>query len=158
MNYTSFDLELFGRLVIPVAVAFALAFPIGWERERRTRSAGLRTFPLVAIASCGYTMLAAQVIGAAEDAQSRVLQGLMTGIGFVGGGAILKRENLVRGTATAAGIWTTGAIGAAAGYGRYEVALLLSLVTMFTLGVLTKVEERIDRGIDPQAAKADPDE
>jgi putative Mg2+ transporter-C (MgtC) family protein len=158
MNYTSFDLELFGRLVIPVAVAFALAFPIGWERERRTRSAGLRTFPLVAIASCGYTMLAAQVIGAAEDAQSRVLQGLMTGIGFVGGGAILKRENLVRGTATAAGIWTTGAIGAAAGYGRYEVALLLSLVTMFTLGVLTKVEERIDRGTDPQAAKADPDE
>ena len=137
------------RLILEYLVqlvgAFLLAVPIGWERERTSRSAGLRTFPLVAVASCGYTLIAVQLPGDAADAHSRVLQGLLTGIGFIGGGAILKSEHQVRGTATAAGIWVTGAIGAAAGYGRLETALLLSLIALVALRGLGAVEQRILR-------------
>jgi putative Mg2+ transporter-C (MgtC) family protein len=116
-----------------VAAAFLLALPLGWERERSERSAGLRTFPLVAMASCGYILIASSVLGDHPEGRARVIEGLMTGIGFIGGGAILKGEGTVRGTATAASIWNTGAIGAATAFGRYEIALVLSLVNFAAL-------------------------
>ncbi len=72
-------------------------------------TAGLRTFPLVGIASCGYLLIVGAPPNSAD--QSRVLQGLITGIGFVGGGAILREGATVRGTATAASIWNAGVIG-----------------------------------------------
>ena len=72
-----------------VAIAYALALPTGWERFKHDRSAGLRTFPLVSLASCAY-MLAAVADCARVSAQSRILVGVMTGIGFIGGGSILK--------------------------------------------------------------------
>lgn len=65
---------------------------------------GLRTFPLVAVASCGYVLVALSVSGESDEAQARIIQGLMSGIGFIGGGAILKEGANVRGTATAASI------------------------------------------------------
>jgi len=145
---TSFDLAHLADVLLRLALALLLALPIGWERERSTRSAGLRTFPLVAVASCGYTILALQLPGDAADAHSRVLQGLLTGIGFIGGGAILKSEHQVRGTATAAVIWVTGAIGAAVGYGRIETALLLSLCSLAVLSGLGAVERRGKRSHD----------
>ena len=147
---TSFDLAHLADVLLRLVLALLLALPIGWERETSTRSAGLRTFPLVAVASCGYTILALQLPGDAADAHSRVLQGLLTGIGFIGGGAILKSEHQVRGTATAAVIWVTGAIGAAVGYGRIETALLLSLSALVVLRGLGAVERRIlrSRGSD----------
>jgi len=145
LDQLGFDLLRLVEVLTRLAIAFVLAIPIGWERERSTRSAGLRTFPLVAVASCGYTLIAVQLPGDAADAHSRVLQGLLTGIGFIGGGAILKSEHQVRGTATAAGIWVTGAIGAAAGYGRLETALLLSLIALVALRGLGAVEQRILR-------------
>lgn len=122
--------------------ALLLALPIGWERELAARSAGLRTFPLAALAACGYVLLALEVVGDTPEAQARVLQGLMTGIGFIGGGAILKSKEHVHGTATAAGIWVTGAIGAAAAYGRLGLAVLLSALTMLVLAVLGAIERR----------------
>ncbi len=122
--------------------ALVLALPIGWERELAARSAGLRTFPLVALAACGYVLLALDVVGDAPEAQARVLEGLMTGIGFIGGGAILKSREHVHGTATAAGIWVTGAIGAATAYGRFGLAVLLSAMTMLVLAVLGAIEQR----------------
>ena len=102
---------------------------------------GLRTFPLVSVASCAYVLIAVSVIGPAADAQSRIIQGLMTGIGFIGGGAILKDGDVVRGTATAASVWMVGAIGAAVGYERYEIAIVLSLVTFLTLRLLTPLTQ-----------------
>lgn len=140
------DAREIGSLLTHFAVAFVLALPIGWERETASRSAGLRTFTLVALASCGYTVIGLQAVGPGAEAQARVLQGLMTGIGFIGGGAILKQDKVVHGTATAASIWTTGALGAAAGHGQYATAFVLSLITLTTLGVLTRLERRIDRG------------
>lgn len=81
--------QIFSHL-LNVALAYVLALPLGWERERSTSGPGLHTFPLVAIASCGYILIARSVIGIGADEQSRVLQGLLSGIGFIGGGAILK--------------------------------------------------------------------
>jgi putative Mg2+ transporter-C (MgtC) family protein len=126
-----------------ILAAFALALPIGWERQRDERTAGLRTFPLVAVASCGWVLLAEKAFGANSADHSRFLQGLITGIGFIGGGAILKSAGTVRGTATAASIWSTGAIGAAVGFGIYEVAVILSLINWVTLQVFTRLEQKM---------------
>lgn len=127
--------------LVTLAVAYVLALPIGWNREREERSAGLRTFPLVAMAACGFVMIAIEVIGADSEQQSRIMEGLMTGIGFIGGGAILKQGDRARGTATAASLWATGAIGAAVGYGQLDIAVILSLVTVATLVVMTPLRK-----------------
>ena len=92
--------------LISVVVAYVLALPVGWDREKEVRTAGLRTFPLVAVASCGYMLVAMSILGSGEDSVSRIIQGLITGIGFIGGGAILKDRGSVHGTATAASIWS----------------------------------------------------
>lgn len=126
--------------LLHLAIAYLLAFPIGWDRERYSRSAGLRTFPLVAVASCGFVQTAVTVLGAGAAGQARILEGLITGIGFIGGGAILKKGSAVSGTATAASLWTTGAIGAAVGYGQYDIGLVLAAITYFTLRFLTPLK------------------
>src|SRR5690606_7298935 len=112
-----------------LGVALLLSLPLALNREhgsRDARGAGLRTFPLVTIASCAFMLVAMSVYPTAE-AQGRVMYGVITGIGFIGGGAIVKEANRVGGTATAAGIWITGAIGISVAYSRYEIALTLSL-------------------------------
>lgn len=124
-----------------IALAYVLALPVAWDRELEARSAGLRTFPLVAIASCGYLLLGETLFAESPDAQARLVQGLITGIGFIGGGAILKDGGSVHGTATAASIWNTGAIGAAVAFGRFEVALVLSVINFATLRLLTAVKK-----------------
>jgi len=131
------------RVLQHIGIAFALTALIGWEREREAHSAGLRTFPIVGMASCGYLM----VLGSQPDvaAQSRVLQGLITGIGFVGGGAILKEGATVRGTATAASVWNAGVIGASVALDRYEIAILLALLNLFTLRALLPLKQWLDR-------------
>ncbi|WP_394171405.1 MgtC/SapB family protein [Saccharospirillum alexandrii] len=120
--------------------AYLLALPIGWDREKRERTAGLRTFPLVAMAACGYMLVGLQVLST-SDAEARVMEGIITGIGFIGGGAILKNvvngESFVSGTATAASLWLTGAIGVSVATGRLEIALILSILTFITLRLLT---------------------
>lgn len=128
--------------LVKIAVAYGLALPVAWDREQAARSAGLRTFPLVAVASCGYMLFAVELFAADPEAQSRLVSGLMTGIGFIGGGAILKDRGSVHGTATAASIWNTGAIGTAAAYGRYEIALVLSVINFLTLRLLVPFKAR----------------
>ena len=131
------------RVLQHVGIAYALTALIGWDREKEAHSVGLRTFPIVGMASCGYLM----VLGNQPDvaAQSRVLQGLITGIGFVGGGAILKEGAIVRGTATAASVWNAGVIGASVALEHYEIAILLSLLNLFTLRALLPLKQWLDR-------------
>ena len=119
--------------LLQLAIAFALAFPIAWDREHQERTAGLRTFTLVAIASCGLLIAARSSLEVSIDAQSRVWQGLLTGIGFIGSGAILKNQRTVRGTATAASIWSTAAVGAAVAYENYDIAVVLSVANFAVL-------------------------
>lgn len=119
--------------------AFVLALPVAWERGERYRPAGLRTFPIVALASCAFVLVGERAFAPDPGAQARIVQGLMTGIGFIGGGAILKQSSgagPVTGLATAASIWNTGAIGAAVAYGRFEIAVVLSAVNFLVLRYL----------------------
>ena len=139
------DLGLIVKNLALIAVSFALAFPVGWEREVSERSAGLRTFPLVAMASCGYILIASRVLAGHPEGTARVIEGLMTGIGFIGGGAILKSEGAVRGTATAASIWNTGAIGAAVAFGRFEIALVLAIINFAALRWLVPLKHQLKK-------------
>jgi putative Mg2+ transporter-C (MgtC) family protein len=125
-----------------VGLAYLLTAIIGWDREQEAHSTGVRTFPIVGMASCGYLL----VLGPQPDiaAQSRVLQGLITGIGFVGGGAILKEGATVKGTATAASIWNAGVIGASVAMDRYEIAIVLAVLNLFTLRALLPLKMWID--------------
>ena len=111
-------------------------FPIGWDRERSDRSAGLRTFPLVAVAACGFVQATERLIAGNPEALARVVEGIIGGIGFIGGGAILKDQASVRDTATAASLWATGAVGAAVGLGSTDVAVVISVITFATLRYL----------------------
>lgn len=115
-----------------LGVAYLLALPVAWDREHEARSAGIRTFPLVSVAACGYMLVGIQVLDS-TDAESRVLYGIITGMGFLGGGAILKSDGSVTGTATAASLWMTGAIGIAVAFHRYEIASVLALINFLTL-------------------------
>ena len=122
--------------LVALAIAYVLALPIGWNREKEERSAGIRTFPLVAVATCGFIQAAERIALGEPEAMARIIEGLITGMGFIGGGAILRLQDSVKGTATAASLWITGAIGVAAGVGSYDVAVMLSAVTIFTLWAL----------------------
>jgi len=126
--------------LMKMAIAYALAFPIGWNRERRDRTAGLRTFPLVAIASCGFVLATAGTLRHEPDAQARVIEGIITGIGFIGGGAILKGPGTAHGTATAASLWGTGGIGVAVALGAYDVAVVLAGVIILTFWLLSPLK------------------
>lgn len=132
-----FDLDMLWADFVHVGIAFAIAFPIGWERGRGRHSVGFRTLPIVAMASCGLALTVQSFAGVSPEANARVLQGIITGIGFVGGGAILKHGTSVRGLVTAASIWNAGAIGAAVGFGRINIAIVLSALNLMTLWVLT---------------------
>lgn len=126
-------------------LAFLITLPIGWEREKDTHSIGMRTFPLVSLASCGYMLIGQSVVNDDPEALAKILYGLMTGIGFIGGGAILKlkEEASVHGTATAASIWNTGAIGAAVAFQRYEIAIALAVVNFAALRFVPKLKKKI---------------
>lgn len=125
-----------------LGIAYLLALPVAVDRETTSRSAGLRTFPLVAIAACGY-MLVGMAILDTTGAEARVLGGIITGIGFIGGGAILKSSGSVSGTATAASIWTTGLIGIAVAADRFEIAIVLSVMTFLTLRIGRSVKSQL---------------
>ncbi|HTS62551.1 MAG TPA: MgtC/SapB family protein [Candidatus Acidoferrales bacterium] len=155
MNWNQ-EIQDVGKL----AVAFALALPVGWYREREAHSVGVRTFPIVAIASCGFILLCGGWGRPSMDAQSRVLQGIAAGIGFVGAGAILKSESHVRGTATAASIWNIAAMGAAVAFDHYLIAIFLASMNFITLRVLLPVKKAIDQNeeeLPASPAKPNPD-
>ena len=146
MPTLSFDWHLFLDIAMKICAAYLLAMPTGWFREKQAHGIGIRTFPIVAMASCGYLLLAQTGSGPdAIAANSRVLQGLVAGIGFVGGGAILKEGLSVHGTATAASIWNTGAIGAATASGRYEIAIILAVLNIFTMQALVPLKKYLDK-------------
>lgn len=146
------ELDIIPHLFALMA-AYLLALPIGWDREQNERSAGLRTFPLVAIASCGFIQATETITVGNAEATARIVEGLINGVGFIGGGAILVGKLGTRGTATAASIWATGAIGVSVGLGAYDTAIVLSIVTFATLRVMTsfkssKNEEHAGSNID----------
>jgi putative Mg2+ transporter-C (MgtC) family protein len=147
------DTRQIARVIIRLLVAMLLGGVVGIQREWTGKPAGLRTHMLVALGAALF-VLAPVEAGMTSADLSRVIQGLATGIGFIGGGAILKlsEERDIRGLTSAAGIWMTAAMGVAVGLGRIGMALLSALLTWFILTVVGKIEHRI---IAAQAARGD---
>jgi putative Mg2+ transporter-C (MgtC) family protein len=125
-----------------LCVAFALAGAIGWNREQEEHNVGVRSFPIVAMASCTFVMIASY--GGDVAAQSRVLQGLVAGIGFIGGGAILKDGASIKGTATAASVLSAAAIGAAVAIDRFGIAISLTALNLLALRTLMPLKNKLD--------------
>lgn len=129
------------RLIVRLALAALLGGLLGWEREAAGKAAGVRTHMLVAMGAAMFVMLALQT-GAQANEASRVMQGVIAGVGFLGAGTILKDSNhhdgtpLVRGLTTAAGIWLTAAIGVACGLGKEATAVVSALLAWVILSAL----------------------
>ena len=134
------------QFLVRMLVAVALAAVIGFERERRGRAAGLRTHMLIALGVVVVVIAAEQATIPTPD-MSRVLQGILAGIGFLGAGAILKHgdpeHEHVRGLTTAASVWATAGIAIAAGLGRPGTAILATIVAVVILAVLGRIERRV---------------
>lgn len=147
------DLQSFNPVphLVALAIAYLLAMPIGWNREREERSAGLRTFPLVAVASCGFIQATEGLTRDSPEAMARIIEGLITAVGFIGGGAILRQGEAVHGTATAASLWITCAIGMSVGIGALDVAVMLAVTTALTLLILSPLK----RLVAPAASETD---
>lgn len=134
-----------------LGTALVLGGVLGLERERKNRPAGFRTMILISLGSAGYMIAAQEIIRMSVPALtpatsaaelSRVLQGLIGGVGFLGAGAVLQSKKTVRGLTTAAAVWVTACVGAAAGFGLYQLAILVSTLTLFTLVVLGWFEDK----------------
>jgi putative Mg2+ transporter-C (MgtC) family protein len=141
------DAESMIRLTVRLIVAMIFGAVIGIQRERAGKPAGLRTHMMVALGAAVFIMASGE-FGMNADSISRVIQGLVTGIGFLGAGAILKLHDkrAVEGLTTAAGIWMTAALGVAVGLGRFGLALLATLLAWMTLSLVRQMEHILNRG------------
>jgi putative Mg2+ transporter-C (MgtC) family protein len=134
------DLELLGRLLL----AAVLGGLVGAERELADQPAGLRTHMLLTIGACLFTLISAYGFGAPTD-PSRLAAQIVTGIGFLGGGAIVRHGLTIRGLTTAASIWATASLGVAVGVGRYLLAAGATVLVVLTLFGLRVVRNRLRR-------------
>ena len=123
-------------VVIRLFAATLLGALVGFQRERAGKPAGLRTHILVALGTAVF-VIACSGAGMSSDGLSRVIQGIVTGIGFVGAGSILKlsEERDIKGLTTAASVWMTAAIGVAVGLGSLGIALMGTLFTLIVLAL-----------------------
>lgn len=135
------DRRQFIQVIVRLAASVLIAGIVGYQREASGKAAGLRTHILVSI---GSTVFVLGCIGAGmrEDAISRVIQGIVTGIGFIGAGTILKRETDIKGLTTSAGLWTTCAIGVLIGLGELGIAIMTAIVTFLVLTVVGRLEQK----------------
>lgn len=134
------------RVLIRMLAAMGLGAAVGYQRERVGKEAGFRTHILVALGTALFVIVCKSV-DMDLDGLSRVIQGIATGIGFIGTGTILKREDKseIHGLTTAAGLFMTGAVGVAAGLGRVGLAIVATLLTLVVLSVLGRIELGISR-------------
>ncbi|SDU02410.1 MgtC/SapB family protein [Halopseudomonas salegens] len=144
------DVEQATRVTLRLVLAAFLGGVLGYERESLGKAAGVRTHMLVCLGAALF-VLAPDQAGAMDDAMSRVIQGVVAGVGFLCAGTILKADNLteVRGLTTAAGIWLTAAIGVAVGLGHEATAVLATLLALFILHFLLGVLERSSKKARP---------
>lgn len=140
------DLEQFTRVVVRLMLAALLGGILGFERERSGKAAGVRTHMLVSMGSALFVLVPIQA-GIQPADLSRVIQGVVAGIGFLCAGSILKggNEDTVKGLTTAAGIWLTAAVGLAAGVGREATAVLSALLALGILSLEGPIRRLVDR-------------
>ncbi len=134
------------RILLRLTLAAVLGGLLGIEREQKGKAAGVRTHMLVAMGAALFVLLSQQA-GMPPSDLSRVVQGIIAGIGFLGAGTILKGddEEKVKGLTTAAGIWLTAAIGVAAGMGRESTAVLSTLLALAILALMPRLVGMLDK-------------
>ena len=134
------DLRQTTQVVVRLVVAGLLGGLVGYQRELSGKSAGVRTHMLVALGACLFVLVPQQA-GAGIDDMSRVIQGLVAGVGFLGAGAIISGNQASgpRGLTTAAGIWLTAAIGVSAGLGRESLAVLSTVIALTVLAIVPRL-------------------
>ncbi|MBK4993273.1 MgtC/SapB family protein [Pseudomonas sp. S37] len=145
------------RILVRLVMAAVLGAVLGFEREHKGKSAGLRTHMLVSLGAALF-VLAPSMAGADAQALSRVIQGIVAGIGFLGAGTILKGNGQdtshVKGLTTAAGLWMTAAIGTAAGMGREATALVSTVLALLVLGTMPLLVDKVEgQGTEKQQQK-----
>ncbi len=147
------DFNQFARIVIRLVAAMLLGAAIGLQREKTGKPAGLRTHILVTLGTTVF-VLACSGYGMSSDGLSRVIQGIVTGVGFIGAGSILKldKERDIKGLTTAAGIWMTAAIGVTIGLGGLGLALLSTILALIILTVVGRIEFQVEKN---QSTNAD---
>ena len=123
--------------ILKIAIAFALGALLGIEREYRNKPAGFRTLIMITVGATVFTILSYRINSSTPD---RIAANIITGIGFIGAGVIFKEGMKVSGMTTAATIWMAAAVGMAVGYGAYYLAGGVTLVMLFTLILLSKLE------------------
>lgn len=145
------NVEEVTRILVRLLMAAVLGAVLGFEREHRGKSAGVRTHMLVSVGAALF-VLAPSMAGADAQALSRVIQGIVAGIGFLGAGTILKGNGKdpshVKGLTTAAGLWMTAAIGTAAGMGREATALISTILALLVLSTMPKLVDKVEGGND----------
>lgn len=144
-----FDWNVVLTHIVQMAIAFGLVMPIGHHRERSSDNIGFRTFPMVSMASCGFVLIAAETLGN-DGGMGEVMAGIITGIGFIGGGAILQNKGNIEGTATAAAIWSAGCVGLAVAMGRLEIAVVISVLIYGIFRFITPLKQNLIEKNDEQ--------
>jgi putative Mg2+ transporter-C (MgtC) family protein len=132
------------EVMLRLLLAAGLGAAIGVEREYRRKPAGLRTNILIALGSALFTMISIQM-GNGSSTPDRIAAQVVTGVGFLGGGAILRSGTSVHGMTTAATIWVNAAIGIAAGAGQFAMAAGATAITLIVLALLPPVEGFFER-------------
>ncbi len=146
------------RISLRLFIALVIGGLVGIQRELTHKPAGLRTHMLLALGTALF-LITADEAGMSKSDLSRVVQGLVTGIGFLGGGAILKlaAEHEIHGLTTAAGIWLTAAASAAAGLGQLALAVVAVCLGLLVLAAFVKVEKRLHLASQDAANRKPPD-
>lgn len=149
------NVEAVTQLILRMLLAILLGGILGYQRERQGKDAGLRTYMLVALGSAFFVLIPLQAGMSLADL-SRVLQGLIAGIGFLGAGAILKQQDAQRihGLTTAAGLWLTASVGMAAGLGRETSAVLTTLLAFIIFTLLPSLRRSADASEAPLKEEA----
>ena len=140
------DPDAIARLIL----AAGLGAAIGFEREMRQKSAGLRTNTLIAVGAALFTLMSIEMTEGNDADPTRIAAQIVTGIGFLGAGAIMRTDSGVQGLTTAATVWVNAAVGVAAGGGRYKLACIATAVTLLVLLALSPIERALDRRLNPE--------
>jgi len=133
------------EIILRLLAAVAFAGVVGLQRYLVGKSAGMRTHILVSLGSALFMLICGYAFRTSPTNTDRIAAQIVTGIGFIGGGAILKERGSIRGLTTAAGLWAAAALGMAAGAGLYTIGLIGTIMILLTLAVLRLVERRLPR-------------
>ena len=143
MNFEQIVLNIDWNAFIPMLAAVVLGSVVGLERELHQKAAGLRTIILICTGAALFTVVAGHFSD--PNASTRVVQGVITGVGFIGAGTIIRDRASVHGITTAATIWLMTGVGIACGLRMYEVAIGVTILTLIILGGLNPLDKKIHR-------------